>query len=92
MASTEVNNETNACDRQEHDIKEKAKARKSGPSLCSKTKELGSKARIFALAAYWDPTHHCYRVEVHLPEGQRPPDVNALVSSSTYSKNPHQMS
>ncbi|KKO98040.1 hypothetical protein THAR02_09857 [Trichoderma harzianum] len=63
----------------EHSPKEKAKARKSGPSLCNKTRDLGVLANIFAMAAYWDPTHHCYRVQVHLPEGEKPPDINGLV-------------
>lgn len=77
---SDIDMESNMDLRHEHNTKEKAKARKSGPSLCSKTKDLGHLANVFALTVYWDPTHLCYRTEVHLPEGETLPDVNGLVS------------
>ncbi|KAI9155804.1 hypothetical protein HJFPF1_08393 [Paramyrothecium foliicola] len=46
--------------RYDYDDKEKAKARKSGPSLLNKTIELGDSARIFAATIYWEPTHRLY--------------------------------
>jgi hypothetical protein len=49
---------------------EKAKARKSGPSLLGKAKALGKDARVFSFWVYWDPTHHCWRYSVHVPDGE----------------------
>jgi len=66
----------------EYNKNEKAKARKSGPGVLRKTKDLGVKADIFASAIYWDPTHLCHRLLVHLPKGETAPDVNRLVGSS----------
>ncbi|ODA75772.1 hypothetical protein RJ55_08696 [Drechmeria coniospora] len=65
-----------------HNVKEKAKARKSGPSVSQKTKDLGVVANIFAATIYWDPTHLCYRVAAHLPEGQTAPNVNRLIADA----------
>ncbi|MGH7961139.1 MAG: hypothetical protein ACRERD_04840, partial [Candidatus Binatia bacterium] len=60
--------------------KQKAKVRKSGPSLKRKTIELGQKGRVLAVTVYWDPTHKCHRVAVQLPDGESVPDLNKLVS------------
>lgn len=61
--------------------KAKNKARRSGPSVLNKTKELGTIAQVFAATVYWDPTHLCYRVKAHVPEGENVPDVNSLVGA-----------
>lgn len=61
------------------EIRRKAKARKSGPSLLSKTKQLGIKADIFALTMYFDPTHKNYPIQIYNPEGAELPDVNQMV-------------
>ncbi|KAM4067446.1 hypothetical protein HRG_001380 [Hirsutella rhossiliensis] len=69
---------------QERSIKEKAKARKSGPSVLQKTKDLGVLANVFAATVHWDPTHRCHRVAVHLPEGETVPDIaDALTGSAS---------
>ena len=63
----------------EYNDKEKAKVRKSGPSLIRKTIELAKKGRVLAVTVYWDPTHRCHRVAVQLPDGESVPDLNRLV-------------
>jgi hypothetical protein len=68
--------------RYDYDDKEKAKARKSGPSLLNKTIELGESARIFAATIYWEPTHRLYEVAAYLPEGEFPPRVHNLVGAT----------
>lgn len=65
----------------EHGYSEKAKARKSGPSLLRKSEELADKANVFAAAIYWEPTHKCHRIAARLPEGETLPDLNKLVCS-----------
>ncbi|KAM4067546.1 hypothetical protein HRG_012299 [Hirsutella rhossiliensis] len=67
---------------QERSIKEKAKARKSGPSVLQKTKDLGVLANVFAATVHWDPTHLCHRVAVHLPEGETVPDLADTLAES----------
>ncbi|KAI9148683.1 hypothetical protein HJFPF1_10724 [Paramyrothecium foliicola] len=64
--------------RYEYDDKEKAKARKSGPSLLNKTIELGESARIFAVTIYWEPTHRLYEVAAYLPDGEFAPSIHNL--------------
>ncbi|KAM3526960.1 hypothetical protein MY4038_006576 [Beauveria bassiana] len=66
----------------EHDYAEKAKARKSGPSLLRKSEELADRANVFAAAVYWDPTHKCLRVAARLPKGETLPDLNRLVAEA----------
>jgi hypothetical protein len=63
----------------EYNDKEKAKVRKSGPSLIRKTMELAKKGRVLAVTVYWDPTHGCHRVAAQLPDGESVPDLNRLV-------------
>ncbi|KAJ2981970.1 hypothetical protein NQ176_g1692 [Zarea fungicola] len=65
-----------------HDYAEKAKARKSGPSLMRKCIELADKANVFASFVYWDPTHKCHRVAAQMPEGETLPDLNRLVAEA----------
>lgn len=62
-----------------HDYAEKAKARKSGPSVLRKTEELADGANVFAAMVYWDPTHKYHRIAARLPEGETLPDLNRLV-------------
>lgn len=64
------------------ETRRKAKARKSGPSLLSKTKQLGHGADVFALAIYFDPTHKTYQIQICNPEGAEVPDVNRMVNIS----------
>lgn len=64
----------------EHDVGEKAEVRKSGPSLLRKVEELGDRAHIFAMVAFWDPTYQCHRVAIRLPEGETVPNLNKLAS------------
>ncbi|KAI9148657.1 hypothetical protein HJFPF1_10698 [Paramyrothecium foliicola] len=70
--------------RYDYDDKEKAKARKSGPSLLNKTIELGESARIFAATIYWEPTHRLYEVAAYLPDGEFVPSVHNLVSHGSF--------
>lgn len=63
----------------EHSTQEKAKARKSGPSILRKAEELAEVAHTFVAFIYWDPTHLCHRVAARLPEGETLPDINSLV-------------
>ncbi|KAI9155828.1 hypothetical protein HJFPF1_08417 [Paramyrothecium foliicola] len=70
--------------RYDYDDKEKAKARKSGPSLLNKTIELGESARIFAATIYWEPTHRLYEVAAYLPEGEFTPRVHNLVGYGSF--------
>jgi hypothetical protein len=61
---------------------EKAKARKSGPSLLGKVEALGKDAHVFSFGVYWDPTHRCWRYSVYFPDGddgEELPDLNDLV-------------
>jgi hypothetical protein len=64
----------------DHTKKEKETARKRGPSLQKKTKQLGEIARIRTLTLYEDPTHGVWHVAMHCPTGKSFPDLNALVS------------
>ncbi|PTB40398.1 hypothetical protein M441DRAFT_90639 [Trichoderma asperellum CBS 433.97] len=57
----------------EYTTQEKAKARKSGPSLISKTMALGMKARVFAMHLFFDPTHRVLKGTAHVPAGETPP-------------------
>ncbi|KAJ3473133.1 hypothetical protein NLG97_g10497 [Lecanicillium saksenae] len=66
----------------EYNDKEKAKVRKSGPSLIRKTIELAQKGRVLAVMVYWDPTHRCHRVAAQLPDGESVPDLNRLVAEA----------
>lgn len=58
---------------QEYTTQEKAKARKSGPSLISKTEALGMKARVFAMHLFFDPTHKVLKGTAYVPPGETPP-------------------
>lgn len=62
-----------------HSLQQKAKARRSGPKALQKAKNLGALANITTFMGYWDPTHLRFRIAVHVPEGETPPDVNSLV-------------
>ncbi|KAK5988057.1 hypothetical protein PT974_12193 [Cladobotryum mycophilum] len=64
--------------RRTHSKKEKEAARKRGPSLLSKGCGLGRKARVISGAFYFDPTHHVYKVDCHIPEGETLPDLTRL--------------
>lgn len=64
----------------EHTLQQKAKARKSGPSIRDKTEKLAKGANVFAAVIYWDPTHLVHRVTAHNPEGGEIPDLNSMVS------------
>ncbi|UKZ78693.1 hypothetical protein TrVFT333_006439 [Trichoderma virens FT-333] len=69
----------------EYNTREKAKARKSGPSLLSKTKELGIGANVFAFTVYFDPTYFDLPFELHFPEGMKLsdlPDVNKMIKQA----------
>ncbi|TQV90482.1 hypothetical protein IF1G_10805 [Cordyceps javanica] len=72
----------------EYNDKEKAKVRKSGPSLIRKTIELAQKGRVLAVMVYWDPTHRCYRVAAQLPDGESVPDLNRLVAEALVGRLP----
>ncbi|KAK4076834.1 hypothetical protein Purlil1_12567 [Purpureocillium lilacinum] len=74
----------------EHSVQEKAKARKSGPSVRQKTEDLGRLANIFAATVHWDPTHLCFRAAVHLPEGETVPDMNQLIADALAGRNSQQ--
>ncbi|KAI6777529.1 uncharacterized protein J7T54_000289, partial [Emericellopsis cladophorae] len=73
---------------------QKAKARKSGPSLLRKTAYLGEKANTFSTTVYWEPTHKEYRVAAHVPTDWEIPNLNRLIGdalssrSSTQSRRP----
>jgi hypothetical protein len=69
----------------EHDSRQKAKARKSGPSFLEKSNLLGVKAHTFSAAVYWEPTHCEYRTAVYVPEGWSVPDLNGIVISQACS-------
>ncbi|KAH8713538.1 hypothetical protein HC256_006680 [Beauveria bassiana] len=64
----------------DHTKKEKETARKRGPSLQKKTKQLGEIARIRTLTLYEDPTHGVWHVAMHCPTGKSFPDLTALVN------------
>lgn len=65
--------------RRGHNKKEKEAARKRGPSLLSKGCGLGRKARVVSGAFYYEPTHHVFKMQCHLPRGETLPDLNGLV-------------
>jgi hypothetical protein len=71
-------------DRTSHARVEKAKVRKRGSSLRSKTKELGELCNIFSAVVYWDPTQRKMEYAMHLPDGERLPDINAIVRHFYY--------
>lgn len=64
-----------------HTKQQKIKLCRSGPSLLRKTLALGEKADVFSLAVYYNATYDRMEVMVHLPEGERLPDLNRLVRS-----------
>lgn len=79
--TTSINMESGTDTQQEYTTQEKAKARKSGPSLISKTKALGMKARVFAMHLFYDPTHRVLRGTAHVPAGETPPpNLQEIVS------------
>ncbi|KAK4071567.1 hypothetical protein Purlil1_13367 [Purpureocillium lilacinum] len=65
-----------------HSLQQKAKARRSGPKALQKAKNLGALANITTFMGYWDPTHLRFRIAVHVPEGETPPDVNSLIENA----------
>lgn len=71
-----------------HNARQKAKARKSGPSILKKTVELGVVADTLSVTVHWEPTHHEYRIAMHVPEGWPFPDFNGLVSAHTFNLRP----
>lgn len=58
---------------------QKVKLCRSGPSLLRKTLALGEKVNVFSLAVYYNATYDWMEVMVHLPDGQKLPDLNRLV-------------
>ncbi|KAM3526961.1 hypothetical protein MY4038_006577 [Beauveria bassiana] len=56
-----------------HSKTQKETARKRGRNWLRKGAELGQKAEIICGGFFWDPTHHEWRVELHVPEGQEAP-------------------
>ena len=60
-----------------------ARARRTrfGRAAClqNKTIKLGQHCDVFSALAYWNPTHRRMETVMHLPRGQRLPDVNRLV-------------
>lgn len=62
-----------------HTRQQKIKLCRSGPSLLRKTLALGEKANVFSLAVYHNATYNRLEAVVHLPEGEKIPDVNRLV-------------
>ncbi|KAH6977790.1 hypothetical protein EDB82DRAFT_200639 [Fusarium venenatum] len=65
----------------QHDAKQKAKARKSGPSVLRKTQLLGKKGNVLSLALYEEPTHHEYRIAAHIPKGKSIPNLNEILAN-----------
>ncbi|PMB63376.1 hypothetical protein BM221_010739 [Beauveria bassiana] len=63
-----------------HTRREKEAARKRGPSLQDKTKQLGAKANIRTLTLYEDPTHGFWHIAKHCPHGKTFPDIGRLVA------------
>ncbi|XWW94427.1 hypothetical protein V2A60_002370 [Cordyceps javanica] len=63
-----------------HSKKEKEAARKRGPSLKDKTKQLGEIARIRTLTLYEDPTHGFWHIAMHCPTGKSFPDISSLMN------------
>ena len=62
-----------------HTKAQKDKVRKSGLSLQNKTKDLGRYCDVFSALAYWNPTHERMETAMHVPRGQRVPDLNRIV-------------
>ena len=62
-----------------HTKAQKDKVRKSGLSLQNKTKDLGRYCDVFSALAYWNPTHERMETVMHVPRGQRVPDLNRIV-------------
>ena len=62
-----------------HTKAQKDKVRKSGLSLQNKTKDLGRFCDVFSALAYWNPTHERMETAMHVPRGQRVPDLNRIV-------------
>ena len=62
-----------------HTKRQKDKAHKSGLSLQDKTRDLGRYCDVFSTLAYWNPTHERRDTAMHVPRGQRVPDLNRIV-------------
>ena len=62
-----------------HTKAHKDKVRKSGLSLQNKTQDLGRYCDVFSALAYWNPTHERMETAMHVPRGQRVPDLNRIV-------------
>ena len=58
---------------------QKDKVRKSGLSLENKTRELGRYCDVFSALVYWNPTRERMETAMHVPRGQRVPDLNRIV-------------
>ena len=62
-----------------HSKAQKDKVRKSGLSLQNKTQDLGRHCDVFSALAYCNPTHERMETAMHVPRGQRVPDLNKIV-------------
>ncbi|KAK7937633.1 uncharacterized protein PG986_014501 [Apiospora aurea] len=65
-----------------HTKRQKDKVRKSGLSLENKTLDLGRYCNVFSALAYWNPTHERWDTAMHVPRGQRVPDLNRIFRQS----------
>ncbi|KAH6883606.1 hypothetical protein B0T10DRAFT_494556 [Thelonectria olida] len=65
---------------QNEEARRKAKVRKSGPSLLSKTQQLGKLGNVFALCVYWDPTKCRYAYAMHIPKNGRVPKMDSIAN------------
>ncbi|KAH6645709.1 hypothetical protein BKA67DRAFT_541873 [Truncatella angustata] len=61
-----------------HNKKQKVKIRRSGDSVRRKVLILGKKCNIFSIVMYWNPTHRRMETAVHIPPGQKLPDLNKI--------------
>ncbi|KAH6868906.1 hypothetical protein B0T10DRAFT_502006 [Thelonectria olida] len=65
---------------QNEEARRKTKVRKSGPSLLSKTQQLGKLGNVFALCVYWDPTKCRYAYAMHIPKNGRVPKMDSIAN------------
>lgn len=66
-----------------HDKKVKETVRKRGSSALRKAISLGRDANVFSLHIHWNPTCGALDGAIHLPEGQKLPDLNQFVRQSS---------
>ncbi|KAK7937440.1 uncharacterized protein PG986_014308 [Apiospora aurea] len=48
----------------------------------NKIPDLGRYCNVFSLIAYWNPTHKRWNTAMHVPHGQRVPDLNRIPTAS----------